>query len=228
MRTGAALSLFFMLTEALVGAGLVLFKMVAHNESIARAYWMGAHLVNTFLLLGSVLLACHWASGGKAIRLRNQGLVGGLLVLAHVAVIAVGISGAIAALGDTLFPAQTLAHGLAQDLAPGAHVLLRLRIFHPLIAILGGFAVVGAGWTAHGLRPELVHKRFAVALTALFGLQLVAGVLNVVLLAPVWLQMVHLLLADGVWLVLVRTSAEALADEPSLATEGDPSPVALV
>jgi heme a synthase len=222
MRTGAALSLFFMLTEALVGAGLVLFKMVADNESIARAYWMGAHLVNTFLLLGAMMLTAHWASGGKSVRLRGQGVVGTALLVAHLGVLLVGVSGAIAALGDTLFPAESLSHGLAQDFSPTAHVLLRLRILHPLMAIVAGIVVVGAGWVASGLRPSATQKRFAVALTALFVVQIVAGLVNVVLLAPVWLQLVHLLLADAVWLILVWASAHALAVAP----EKSPSSVA--
>ncbi|MCB0131087.1 MAG: COX15/CtaA family protein, partial [Caldilineaceae bacterium] len=53
VRRGAQASMFFMFTEALVGAGLVLFEYVAHNVSIARAYWMAGHLMNTFLLLAA-------------------------------------------------------------------------------------------------------------------------------------------------------------------------------
>ncbi|MGA9523458.1 MAG: COX15/CtaA family protein [Myxococcaceae bacterium] len=217
MRTGAVLSLFFMVTEALVGAGLVIFKMVAHNESIARAWWMGAHLVNTFLLLAAMMLAAHWSSGGKALRVRGQGLVGATLLAAHLGLLVVGVSGAIAALGDTLFPAESVAHGLAQDFSPTAHVLLRLRILHPLLAIIGGLLVVGAGWAAFGLRPSTTQRKFAVALTALFAVQIVAGLVNVILLAPVWLQLVHLLLADAVWLALVWASAHALAVAPDQA-----------
>ncbi len=226
MRTGAALSLFFMLTEALVGAGLVLFKMVADNESIARAYWMGAHLVNTFLLLGAMMLTAHWASGGKALRLRGQGVLNAILGVAHLGVLLVGVSGAIAALGDTLFPAESLSHGIAQDLSPTSHVLLRLRVLHPLMAIVAGFVVVGAGWAAFGLRPSGTQRRFAVALTTLFVAQIVAGLVNVLLLAPVWLQLVHLLLADAVWLALVWASAHALAEQPAPASAPVPSAVA--
>jgi heme a synthase len=229
-RLGAGLSLFFMLTEAAVGAGLVLLRMVADNESIARAWWMGAHLVNTFLLLGALMLAVHWTGAGRAVRLRGQGVVGAALAAAHLALLLVGVSGAIAALGDTLFPATSLAHGLSQHASAGAHVLLKLRILHPLMAIVGGLVLVAAVWTASGLRPSALQRRFALWLTWLFGIQVVAGLVNVVLLAPVWLQLVHLLLADAVWLGLVWASAHALAEAPERAAEGaaplpaEPSP----
>ena len=41
--------------------------------------------------------------------------------------------------------------------------------------------------------------------------QLVAGVVNVMLLAPVWMQLFHLLLADALWIVLVLFGAEILS-----------------
>ena len=76
VRRGASVSAFFLLTEALLGAGLVLFEYVAANVSVARAYWMAGHLINTFLLLAALTLTAWWASGGQAARWRNQGAVG--------------------------------------------------------------------------------------------------------------------------------------------------------
>ena len=55
-------------------------------------------------------------------------------------------------------------------------------------------------------------KRFARVLVFLFIAQLVVGVVNVLLLAPVWMQLLHLLIADLGWIVLVLLSASALAD----------------
>jgi heme A synthase len=63
VRAAAVVSLVFILTEALIGAGLVLFEYVAHNASTARAFWMSGHLINTFLLLGALALTAWWASG---------------------------------------------------------------------------------------------------------------------------------------------------------------------
>src|SRR5690606_29028870 len=76
VRRGARLSMGFMILEALVGGGLVLLELVADNASMARAYWMVAHLVNPFLLLGVLALTAWWAWGGAEVRLRGQGRVG--------------------------------------------------------------------------------------------------------------------------------------------------------
>jgi cytochrome c oxidase assembly protein subunit 15 len=212
VRKAAMASLFFMVTEALVGAGLVLFQYVAKNVSIARAVWMGVHLINTFLLVGAMALTCWWAAGGRErLVLRGQGLVGWLLGGSVVGLLVLGVSGAIAALGDTLFPAASLAEGFQQDVSPTAHVLLRLRVLHPIIAVGVGALVVVASSLVARLRPSPEVRRGAWLLSTLYGMQLLAGLVNLVLLAPVWMQLVHLLLADAVWIVLVRLCAAGLA-----------------
>ncbi len=211
VRKAAGASLFFMLTEAAVGAGLVLFKMVADNPSTARAWWMAAHLINTFLLVGAMALTCWWAEGRERVVLRRQGLTGWLVAGSLVGVLVLGVSGAIAALGDTLFPATSLAEGLSQDVSPTAHVLLRLRVLHPVLAVAVGALVVFSATMVARLRPSPAVRKSARLLGVLYALQLVAGLVNLVLLAPVWMQLVHLLLADVVWVVLVRLSAAGLA-----------------
>jgi len=211
VRWGALFSLFFTITEALVGAGLVLFELVADNDSMARAWSMAIHLVNTFLLLGAVTLTAWWASGGAQVRLRNQGAVGRVLAAGFLGMLLLGISGAITALGDTLFPAGSLAEGIRQDFSPTAHILIQLRIWHPVIAVAVGFYLFfGARFVAQQ-RHTALTRRFAWGVMALFGIQLIAGVVNLALLAPIWMQLVHLLLADLVWITLVLLSAAALA-----------------
>lgn len=215
-RSASVWTLVFMLTEAAVGAGLVLFKMVADNESIARGWWMSAHLVNTFLLLGAATLAASFLSGDARPRVRAGGTASWLFGGAFAGMMVLGVSGAVAALGDTLFPATTLAEGWAQDLSSTAHVFLRLRILHPVLAF-GTAALVL--WTARQTSRssgDVRVRRRAAVLTAIFGLQLAAGLMNVLLLAPVWMQLLHLLLADLVWVSLVRLAVAALA-EPALA-----------
>ncbi|HYO65355.1 MAG TPA: COX15/CtaA family protein [Archangium sp.] len=211
VRKAAVFSLVFMVTEAALGAGLVLFKMVAGNESLARAWWMAAHLLNTFVLVGAMTLTCWWAGGRERLTWRQQGLPGWLGGGSLVGLLVLGVSGAIAALGDTLFPASSLADGFRQDLSPTAHVLLRLRVLHPVLAVVVGALVVFSASTVARLRPSPEVKRAAAQLGVLYGLQLVAGLVNLGLLAPVWMQLVHLLLADLVWIVLVRLSAAGLA-----------------
>ena len=211
VRLGAGLSMFFMITEALVGAGLVLFGLTNKDDSVARAASLGVHLVNTFLLIASIALTAWWAAGAPGVRLRGQGALAGVFVVALLGAIAVGVTGAITALGDTLFPAESLAHGLQQDFSPTAHFLLQLRIIHPILAVIVGVFTIFTGWLATRRRPSPPMRRFARALIVIFVAQLLVGVLNVALLAPVFMQLIHLLMADAVWLTLVLSAATALA-----------------
>jgi heme A synthase len=204
VRLGAVLSSVFIITEALVGAGLVLFGWTAQNAS---AIPTAIHLVNTFLLLGSLTLTGYWASGGARLVFRDQGLVIWALGLGVLGVLFVGVSGAITALGDTLFPASSLAEGLRQDLDAGSHFLIRLRVWHPIIAILTGFYLIFVSSLLALLRANPAIRRAAIALAVLFVLQLGAGLVNLLLLAPVWMQIIHLLLADIVWIALVLLTA---------------------
>jgi heme A synthase len=218
VRRGAAASALFVAGEVALGAGLVLFELVAHDASTKRALSGSLHLVNTFFMLGALALTAWWASGGARVRLRGQGAAVPLLAIAFSTMIILGASGAVTALGDTLFPAKSLGQGLAQDLAPTAHVFVRLRVLHPIIAVVCGLVVVVV---ANALRVLRRESR-AVALlsrvsVALFVAQLGAGLLNLALLAPVWMQLVHLFLADAVWLSLVLLGASALAERPAQA-----------
>jgi cytochrome c oxidase assembly protein subunit 15 len=209
-RRGALMSLIFMLTEAAVGAGLVLFELVADNASMARALFMAVHLTNTFILVGWLALTAWWLSGGEDVDLgrapARTAAVGGLLL----ALILVGVSGAIAALGDTLFPSTTLAEALAADLSPASHLLIRLRMFHPALAITTAvlLAVAAPLLAARSGAPRAMQLGRGVA--GLAVLQLVVGVVNVLLLAPVWMQLLHLLVADALWIALVLLGAVLL------------------
>jgi heme A synthase len=207
-RRAAALTLFFMLTEAAVGAGLVLFELVADNRSMARAMFMGTHLVNTFFLLAFLTLTAHHASGGAPFRWRTRG--GGLLALGLGALIVAGVSGAVAALGDTLFPAETLSEAWRQDLSPSSHLLIRLRLLHPMISVTAGLFMA---FLAARALSDPATARPARWTAGLVAAQIVAGVVNVFLLAPVWMQIVHLLLADLLWISAVLLSAACGAVE---------------
>ena len=216
---GAAIgAAVFILGEAAIGAGLVLFRLVADNESMARALFMGAHLVNTFLLLGALGLSVHFATGGEPIDLRARPRVTTLLFVALGAVILAGASGAVAALGDTLFPSTTLAAALAQDLSPTAHVLIRLRVWHPVIAITAGVLAVLAARLSGRFHPAAIDARWVMRIEILVAAQFAAGIANVLLLAPTWLQLVHLTLADLLWLSLVFYGARLLRPSPRTVT----------
>ncbi|RIK35500.1 MAG: cytochrome oxidase assembly protein [Chloroflexi bacterium] len=209
VRAGAAVSFFFMVIEALIGAGLVLLEYVASNVSIARAYWMAGHLLNTFLLLGALTLTAWWASGGAPLRLRGQGVVGGMLALALFGMAVLGASGGITALGDTLI----LTAGISPEESPIVATLQDLRIYHPLLAFVVGAIMGAAAWVAYTTRPGPQIVRFGRRVVGLFVAQLLLGALNVALKAPVWLQLAHLLLADLIWILLVLLAAVALAGQ---------------
>ncbi len=219
VRLGAILSVVFVISEAIVGAGLVLFQLVAGNDSAARAASVAWHLANTLMLLAALTATAWWAAGGAAIRVRGQGAVLWLLVVGSLGLIVLSATGAVTALGDTLFPASSLAAGVLQDVSPTAHFLLRLRVIHPILAIaVGSFILVAASQ----VRSRLVGRglgRIAAVVQALVGIQFLAGVANIVLLAPVWLQLAHLLVSDLVWVAWVVVSLGALGETPPVGAE---------
>lgn len=222
-RRGAVWTVVFMLTEAAVGAGLVLFQLVADNASMARAMFMAVHLLNTFVLLAWLTLTAWWLSGGPPVRLAwHPGRAAGF-GLATAGLLLVGVSGAVAALGNTLYPDGSLAEGLAADLSPTSHFLIRLRILHPTFAVLTSVGLILgasrlAGVAHRGVRPAsdpvvapVAAGRLAHTVAWLAGIQLLAGAVNLILLAPVWMQLVHLLIADLLWIAFVLLGAAALA-----------------
>jgi heme A synthase len=208
-RLGATLSAAFLFTEALLGAALVMLEHVAKNQSSARAYSLSAHLLNTLTLLACLTLTAWWATHRAPIRQGGRALWTAAGSLGIVMIL--GVSGAIAALGDTLFPSRSLAEGLARDFDPAASIFLRLRILHPVIAAFAGAWLVFYTVAAAGRRPDLRPRAWL--LLAMVVAQITAGVANLLLSAPVWMQMVHLLLADALWVSLVLLCAGTL--EPS-------------
>jgi heme A synthase len=211
IRLGAVLSMVFIITEALVGAGLVLFQWVAMDASIGRVISVAVHLVNTFFLIASLTLTSWWASGGKPIELKNQGASLWGLGIGFLGVLVLGVSGTVTALGDTLFPATSLIEGFSQDFSPTANFLIRLRVWHPIIAITVGLYLIFISVLLGLLRNDQRIRRFVILLSGLFICQLLAGLTNLLLLAPVWMQLVHLLLADLVWISLVLLAANTFS-----------------
>jgi len=207
VRKGAMLSLILIIIEALVGAGLVVFEWVAYDTSLARPFVVAIHLINTFLLLGAITLTGWWASGGPALQWRGQGRLGWALLAAAVGFLVLGASGAVTALGDTL----VLTAGLRAEDSPLVAQLIGLRIYHPLLA----FATGGLVWLslrmAQASRPSPQLNRTGWLLLGAFAVQLILGGLNVALKAPVWLQLIHLLLSDTIWILFVFLTAQTLA-----------------
>jgi heme a synthase len=210
-RFWAALGVLFMVVEALIGAALVLLELVGNNDSLARAVVMSLHLVNTSLLLGALGLTAWTAGGGRLGPARGRAWV--LLVLGMFGVLLVSTTGAVTALGDTLYPAASGGSGarLLADHAPDAHFLQRLRIVHPIlagaVALFLLFSLPRARAVCTGSRAPI----WANVVRSLVLVQVAAGFLNVWLSAPGWLQVVHLALASALWLALVLLAAEEIS-----------------
>ncbi|MGD8406855.1 MAG: COX15/CtaA family protein [Anaerolineales bacterium] len=210
VRTGLIAAGILIVTEALLGAGLVLFELVEENSSAARALAVALHLANTFLLVGSLALTAYWAAGGRAIQLKNQGLKVWLLAAGLLGMLVIGMSGAVTALGDTLFPVGSLAEGIAADLDPNAHFLVRLRVYHPIIALVIAVYSLYLVRMLYNQNKGMARK-FLIVLVIVGMLQLVIGLINLLLLVPIPTQLLHLLTADLVWITYVLTTAVLLA-----------------
>ncbi|HZQ08453.1 MAG TPA: COX15/CtaA family protein, partial [Anaerolineae bacterium] len=140
------------------------------------------------------------------------------VIIALVGVMLVGVTGTVTALGDTLFPSSSLAQGLQQDLNPTAHFLIQLRVIHPIVAVLTAGYIWLFASLFHGAEGAITG-RLATALRLLVLVQLFAGGINILLLAPTWMQLLHLFIADMVWITLVLYGASLLA----LETEASPA-----
>ena len=191
-----------LLIEALLGAVLIFGGYVENNASDARVFMQGIHFTNTMLLLAALTLTAWWlhrrqATSSAPAEARSLAWIGLL------ATIIVGATGAVAALADTLFPSPSLQAGLADDFAATAPLLVRMRWLHPAAALIG---VICVAWLCLRVRSKVA--RWVVALLVL---QLVLGTGDVLLLAPTWMQILHLLGADLYWIALVALCADVLA-----------------
>lgn len=193
VRAWAWASLAFILIEALLGAGLVLLEYVERNASAGRAVYLCAHLSNTLLLLAA-LLGVAWHASHEEARWRWAG-VSAWQRAALLAVLLASLTGAIAALGDTIYPAVSMLEGIRQELSPDSPALLRLRLLHPVVSVAAAVVVLAAVF-------QSVRGRLQRGIAGWVVLQLAAGAVNVLLLAPVWMQILHLALAAALWLLV--------------------------
>ena len=203
-RVFAVASTLLLVNEAFLGALLVKLGYVTGNRSIGRVVVLSIHLSNTLLLLAALTLTALML-GTRQIwaELRREQVSGrGFALAGLLATLVVGVSGSLAALGDTLFPAASLSAAMAQDFAAGSPWLLRLRWVHPASAVIAALFVIWLVRRAGWMRSRLV--------VWLLGLQFALGTADIVLLAPTWMQIVHLLGADLYWIALVLLAARVV------------------
>lgn len=217
-RKAAAAALVLMLNEAWLGALLVLLQRVGQDSSAGRAVLLSLHFANTFLLLAALALCARWLAidnrpstigNATAGRRRFAAVAAGLA-----AIVCVGGSGTIAALGDTLFPAKSLGAALHADVSASSNFLLRLRVIHPALAVATIVFVLWMVIQSQNPKAPAVDHRPSTAMVILFFAQIMLGLLNIALLAPVWLQLTHLLVAEMFWISAV-VSSEELLRQPS-------------
>jgi cytochrome c oxidase assembly protein subunit 15 len=207
-RAAAVAAVAFTLIEAILGALLVKLGLTADSLSPLRPAYLALHLTNTLLLLAALVLTAHLLGRRQGFQRGRVRLAAPLGAIAAIlVVIVVGVTGSLAALGDTLFPATSLGLALAQDFSPAGGWLVRWRWMHPAVAFVASIVLVwllvrAARRTAHGDNGVLS----ALVLLLLAAVYLL-GLLDVVLLAPLWVQVAHLLCADALWVSLVVLTA---------------------
>lgn len=207
-RPMAAATVAFTLVEAILGALLVKLGLTAQSQSPLRAPYLALHLTNTLLLLAALTLTAHMLSRRHGYLRNTVRLVAPVgAALGVLIVLVVGVTGSLAALGDTLFPATSLGSALAQDFSAGSGWLVRWRWTHPTVAFLASIFLIWLLVRAAQRTAHWDNRMLSALVLLLLAVQYVLGVLDVVLLAPVWLQVAHLLGADTLWAALVVLTA---------------------
>jgi cytochrome c oxidase assembly protein subunit 15 len=207
-RWFAAASVAFTLIEAALGAFLVKLGLTAQSQSPLRAPYLALHLANTLLLLAALTLTAHFLGRQSGFLRREIRVVAPAAAITSVlALLTVGVTGSLTALGDTLFPASSLASALSADFSAASGWLVRWRWTHPTVAFAAGAFLIWLAVRALRRPSHWDNRGLAVLVLVLLAAQLVLGVLDVVLLAPVGLQIAHLLGADLLWAALVVLAA---------------------
>jgi len=211
VRFTALMSLVFVIVEGLLGASLVLFRLVGEDVSLARVILAPVHLVNTLFLISWIALTAWFSVRPERPVFKNQGMVGWALGLGFLGLIFVASSGALTSLGDALFPVKSTEEAIRSSLTLGEHFLVQLRIYHPFIAIGVSVYTVSVANLVASLRYSSETRLFARLVGIAFIAQLGMGFLNVKAAAPLYTQLPHLLMSDLVWLTWLLLAVSALS-----------------
>ena len=209
-------SFVFMITEALVGAGLVLTGNTAETLTAARPFWMAGHLINTFILLLFLSLTAWTASGNGRLRFDLSGKEIALLLIGLAGILFVGVTGSVAALSSMIFPSQSITEGIARDFSETSNVLLRIRPLHPILSVATVvYLIFLSGWLRSWSGSNAGVTRWSNILSIVALAQLLFGAATLLTLAPILMQLGHLLLADAIWISFVLLTASYLKSKTS-------------
>lgn len=214
VRWGAKLSVLFIIIEAAIGAALVLLELVAENASIYRGIWVAGHLANTLILMGVLAATLWWSRDARPLRFTGRGMLTFWMLGAMVLVVLSSMSGAVSALGHTLFPVdESLSHieRITNDPWADTNYPMLVRVVHPAFSM---GVVLYLWWMAADVTRRITApavmrpaKWLAIAVAA----QALGGFANIAFSAPGWMQVLHLAMANGVWLALMWLCFEVAA-----------------
>jgi heme a synthase len=225
VRRGALLAVVCTIMECAIGAALVLLRMVEANASLSRGLWLAAHLMNTLFLLAALSVTAWLATTDHrpsfpSPQLQRLRQVFGLSTAGFVIA---AILGGFAALGDTLVVSTSLTESIRADFSPFSNIFVRLRFLHPVVAgalgiclLVVAFRVTTSCWTT------AVARRLSATMAVLVVLQFSLGVADIALKTPTWLQLIHLLTADLLWIAFVLLAVEISPWARGAASEGPP------
>ena len=211
VRTAAVVSGVVLIVEALIGASLVVYGWVDDDVSLGRTIVVPLHLANTFFLLGAIALTAWWGSGQPPPRRSLRGTDARWVIVGAVVMIIIGATGSLNALADTIFPSESVTGDLAEKFGPTAPMLSRLRIVHPVVSVIGGMLVawIATGRARFGSRTT---RLAAGAVTWVVLSQMFIGIANIYFLTPLSIQLIHLAVADILWITYVIFAASYLAE----------------
>ncbi len=195
VRKLALASLILIVIEALIGAALVLGRLVALDMSAARVIVLAFHMINSLLLAGALTLALR-AARAKPLKIKLK--IKKPLFYFAAAFPVLALTGNIASLAGTLFPAGSLSEALSLDLLPSPHISIQIRPLHPLLALAFAGSLLWAAARSRACRLPAAGAALAAG----------SGLAALLSLSPAYLKITHLLLAYLLWTGLVFLSFE--------------------
>ena len=191
---------FFVLLEAAIGAVIVIYEWVGLNSSLPRIIAVPLHLVNTFALLGFYTLIFYLLRESEN-KLSN--FFDKRIKIAFVLFFLTGATGSVTALADVLFPSASFVEGFIEDFDSTSEILTRLRILHPFVSTILSIFLFSE---SNRFKKEFEIDSSIIKVLVIVGV--ILGVLNVVSNIILPLSILHLLLADLLWITYVYKTAE--------------------